>query len=99
MVEKQKQMKKNIKNTPFINLTGEYGFVEPLKSFVPSTISQIIKIDDNNMWLDRGKKRDEHKSLYFFELNSENKIQNLEQIKIGERIRDITIKDNKLFLF
>ena len=89
------------KKYPLYKSHSEYGFIEPLKSFVPSiAISQIIKIDDNKYVVgSMGKKRDEHKSLYFFELNSENKIQNLEQIKIGERIRDLTIKDNKLFLF
>ena len=46
-----------------------------------------------------GKKRDEHKSLYFFEINKENEIVNLEQIKVFERIRDLEINRNKLYLF
>lgn len=39
------------------------------------------------------------KSLYFFELNNEKKIINLEQVKVFERIRDLRFKDNKLYLF
>ena len=46
-----------------------------------------------------GKDRPGDKSLYFFELNDEKKLINLEQVKVFERIRDLRFKDNKLFLF
>ena len=46
-----------------------------------------------------GHYRDEDKSLYFFELNDEKKIINLKQVKVFERIRDLSVKNNKLYLF
>ena len=38
-------------------------------------------------------------SLYFFELNKKNQIENIERIEIGERIRDLIYNQNKIFLF
>ena len=75
---------------------SKHGFIEPLHSFVPSIgISEIFKIGKNkyvtSALID--------KSLYFFELNNEKKITNLNRVEIFERIRDIKFKDNKLYLF
>ena len=39
------------------------------------------------------------KSLYFFELNNEEKLINLEQVKVFERIRDLRFNNDKLYLF
>lgn len=93
--------KKKYAKYPLYKSHSKYGFVEPLKSFVPSiAISQITKIKKNKYVVGAmGKKRDEHKSLYFFEINKENEIVNLEQIKVFERIRDLEINRNKLYLF
>ncbi len=73
----------------------KHGFIEPLKSFVPSIgISEIIKIDDKKYAFGSLKKR----TLYFFKLDNENKIVELEEVKIFERIRDLKFNNNKIFL-
>ena len=74
----------------------KHGFIEPLKSFTPSIgISEITKIK-NNYYVASSLK---YKSLYFFELNNENKIINLSPIQVFERVRDIIFKGKKLYLF
>jgi hypothetical protein len=89
------------KNYPLYKSHVDNGFVEPLKSFVPSiAISEVTKIKDRKYVLaSMGGERLGDKSLYFFELDSDNKIINLEQIKIFQRIRDIIFNNNKLYLF
>ena len=39
------------------------------------------------------------KTLYFFKLDDENKIIDLNKVEVFERIRDLKFYDNKLFLF
>lgn len=74
----------------------KYGFVEPLKSFVPSVaISEIIKIDKKEYVVSTLRS----KSLYKFRLNDKNKITDLTKIPIYERVRDLKFIDNKLYLF
>ena len=46
-----------------------------------------------------GQDREGDKSLYFFELNEEKKIINLDRIEVFERIRDLKFHENKLYLF
>jgi len=88
--------KERYKKYPLYKSHSEYGFVEPLKSFVPSIgISEITKIKDNSYVTGSLKDR----SLYFFELNEKNKIINLNRVEVFERIRDLKIKDDKLYLF
>ncbi len=83
------------KKYPLYDSHSKYGFIEPLKSFVPSIgISEIVKIDEKKYALGSLRKR----TLYFFELNSENEIVDFEEVKIFERIRDLKFYDNKLFL-
>ena len=93
--------KKKYKKYPLYKSHVKHGFIEPLKSFVPSiAISEIVKIGKNNyVFGSMGYKRDGDKSLYFFELNNEEKLINLEQVKVFERIRDLRFKDSKLYLF
>ena len=63
-------------------------------------ISEIVKIGKFKYVLgSMGYYEDEDKSLYFFELNDEKKIINLKQVKVFERIRDLSVKNNKLYLF
>jgi hypothetical protein len=83
------------KKYPLHKSHSKYGFIEPLKFFVPSIgISEVVKIGNNNYVL--GSMRDN--SLYFFEI-SNKKISNVKRVSVGERVRDINIKDNKLYLF
>ena len=86
---------------PLYNSHSEHGFIEPLKSFVPAIgISEIVKIGDNKYVVSSmGYKRVQDASLYFFQLNEEKEIINLEQIKVFERVRDLVFKDNQLYLF
>ena len=36
---------------------------------------------------------------YFFELNKQREIINLDRVEVFERIRDLSVKDDKLYLF
>jgi len=63
---------------------------------VPSiSISEIVKIEKNKYVV--ASMNDE--SLYFFELNDQRKIINLERIEVYERVRDLKFYNNKLYLF
>jgi glucose/arabinose dehydrogenase len=87
---------KKYEKYPLYKSHTEYGFIEPLKSFVPSIgISEIIKIRKNKYVVSSLKDR----SLYFFELNKQKQIVNLERVEVFERVRDLVINKNKLYLF
>ena len=74
----------------------DHGFIEPLRSFVPSIgISEIVKIGQNKYVASSLKA----KSLYFFELNKNKKINNINRVKIMERARDLRLYNNQLYLF
>ena len=74
---------------------SKYGFIEPIKSFVPSIgISEITKIDKNKYVVSSLK----DKSLYFFELK-DKQILSINRIEVFERVRDLIYKNNKLYLF
>ena len=88
--------KKKKEKYPLYKSHSKYGFIEPLKSFVPSIgISEIVKIEKNNYVVSSLK----DKSLYFFELNEKREMINLERVEVLERIRDLRFQDNKLYLF
>ena len=73
-----------------------HGFVEPIKSFVPSIgISQIVKIGENKYVV--ASLIDS--SLYFFQLNKENKIEELTRVEVFERVRDMIYLEDTLYLF
>ena len=74
----------------------EYGFIEPLYSFVPSIgISEIVKIGKNKYVASSLK----DESLYFFEINENKQITDLDRVEVFERVRDLIFKENKLYLF
>ena len=86
---------KKYEKYPLYKSHKEYGFIEPLKSFVPSIgISEITKISDNNYTVSSLGAR----SLYFFEIGND-KIINLDKVEIFERIRDIKFYKGNLYLF
>ena len=88
--------KKKYEKYPLYKSHSEHGFIEPLTSFVPSIgISEITKIGKNKYVASSMKDR----SLYFFELNKQKQMINLEKVKVWERIRDLRFKNNKLYLF
>lgn len=91
-----KENKKKYEKYPLFKSHIEHGFIEPIKSFVPSIgISEITKIGQDKYVL--GSMKD--KSLYFFGLNYNREIINLKRVEVFERIRDLKFYDKKLFLF
>ena len=85
---------KKYEKYPLYKSHSENGFIEPLKSFVPSIgISEITKIGKNKYVVSSLK----YQSIYF-ELK-DKKISSLERVKVIERVRDIKFKENKLYLF
>ena len=88
--------KKKYEKYPLYKSHSKYGFIEPLKSFVPSIgISELSKIKNNSYVVSSMK----DKSLYFFEIDSEKKISRLERLDVTERVRDLKFYENKLYLF
>ena len=74
----------------------DHGFIEPLRSFVPSIgISEIVRIGQNKYVASSLRA----KSLYFFELDKNKKINNIKRVKIMERARDLRLYNNQLYLF
>ena len=88
--------KERYQKYPLYKSHNDYGFIEPIKSFVPSIgITNIVKIGQNKYAFSSLK----DKSLYFFELNKKRKIIELERIEVFERIRDLRFYKNQLYLF
>ena len=95
--KKALQNKKKYIKYPLHKSHSEYGFIEPLKYFNPSIgISQIVGLDKKNKYVFASLKDN---SIYFFDLKSGNKVDNLERINMGERIRDMIKIQNGLVLF
>ncbi len=93
---KVERNKKKYEKYPLYKSHSEHGFIEPLYSFVPSiAISEIVKIEQDKYVI--SSMRD--KSLYFFELNKQKKIINLDKVEVFERVRDLRFKNNQLYLF
>jgi len=88
--------KKIYEKYPLYKSHIEHGFIEPLYSFVPSIgISEIVKIGQDKYVASSMV----DKSLYFFELNKQKEIINLDRVEVFERVRDLRFKNNKLYLF
>ena len=58
-------------------------------------ISEIVKVGQNRYVVSSMK----DKSLYFFELNKQKQIINLNRVEVFERVRDLRFNDNQLYLF
>ena len=88
--------RKKYEKYPLYKSHSDYGFIEPLHSFVPSIgISEIVKIGQDKYVTSSMK----DKSLYFFELNEQREIINLDRIEVFERVRDLRFNNNQLYLF
>ena len=94
----------NLKNTNYKLNHEEYGFEEPIYSFIPSIgITEIIKIEKNftNKWENNyliGSLNSKHLYRVKFDL-SYSKVLFFEKIFIGERIRDLFyLKDERKIL-
>jgi len=93
---KSEMNKKKYEKYPLYKSHIKHGFIKPLKSFVPSIgISEITKIGLNKYVISSMK----DKSLYFFELNKQKQMINLNRLEVFERVRDLKFKDSKLYLF
>ena len=93
---KSERNKTKYEKFPLYKSHSEHGFIEPLKSFVPSIgISEIVKVGKNRYVVSSMK----DKSLYFFELNKAKEIINLERVEVFERVRDSRFNNNQLYLF
>ena len=93
-----------LEEAPLYKSHSKYSFEEPIKYFTPSIgISEIIKLpEDLNVNLKdfylvgaMGSNIDEgDKSLHYFKLNQKkNGIEKIDNVLIGERIRDIKLSD------
>jgi hypothetical protein len=81
---------------PFLKSHSSYGYIEPLKYFTPSIgPSEMVKIDAKSYIFSCLS----CKSIFFFNLDSENKIENFLRVRVEERVRDMIYKDKKLYLF
>ncbi len=91
------QNKKKYVKYPLHKSHLDYGFIEPIKYFNPSIgISQIVGLDKKNKYVVASLKDN---SIYFFDLQKNNNIENLERVNVGERIRDMIKVENGLVLF
>ena len=83
---------------PLYKSHKDHGFIEPLKSFVPSIgISEIVKLDkEKNLYLIGSMKE---QSLYIVSIDDKKNLNVKEKIRLGERIRDIKLHNNKIYLF
>ncbi len=74
----------------------DHGFIEPIHYFTPSIgISEIVGFGSSEyMSSSLGGKK-----LFFFKLDEKNKIKKYHIENIGERVRDIVFKNNKLIFF
>lgn len=94
------KFKKNFekyKKYPLLKSHKNNGFIEPIKYFADSIgISEITGLSSNKSYAVSSL---EDYSLYFFNLDINNQIQNLERVEIGASIRDLIFYNNKLILF
>ena len=71
-----------------------YGFKEPIKYFVPSIgIKDIIKINDYLLVSSL-----KASTLFVFKIENNNSIKEIKKVEVGQRIRDMDLYNNKLFL-
>lgn len=80
---------------PLYKSHKDHGFKEPIKYFVPSIgIKDIIKIEPNYLIVSSLKAN----SLFVFEIQDNGRIKEVKTINVGQRIRDINLYNNKLYL-
>ena len=90
--------KTSYKKYPLHKSHKKYGFIEPLKFFTPGIgISEIIGIDLPNK-IYAVSSMTNH-GLFFIRLNDNDKINKIKRISVNDRVRDIMLFDNKLYLF
>ena len=90
--------KANTVKYPLYKSHKKYGYIEPLKYFPPGIgISEIIGIDLKKKIYAVSSLNDH--GLYIISLNKNNNINKLDRVSVNERIRDLMIYENDLYLF
>jgi hypothetical protein len=86
---------------PLYKSHKKHGFVEPLDYFVPSIgISDIQSYKSKLFVASMGSTPEEGDlTLYIYDLDEENKIKKKDGVFINQRIRDLHLINNDLFLF
>ena len=93
---KSKDNEDKYKLYPLLKSHSENGFVEPLISFQPSIgISEVTKVKDEYYVASSLRAR----SIYFFNISKQKKVNNFFRVSVGERVRDMIYKNNKIYLF
>ncbi len=84
------------KKYPLLKSHKSNGFIEPLKYFVPSIgTSEIVGLGNKSYVLSSTK----DKAIYFFNLDDNDEIEKISRVSVTERVRDLILNENKLFLF
>ena len=92
---------KKLKEAPLNKSHKKFGFVEPLKYFVPSIgISQAIPIDNNDTEFLVGAMgneiKDQDLGIHYIKLNKDRKkITDHKYISFNERVRDMIVSKNR----
>ena len=86
---------------PLLKSHQKYGFVEPLDYFVPSIGISDIENYKNNLFVgSMGSNAEEGDlTLYIYELDEKNKIVSKNSVLLNQRIRDLHIVKENLFMF
>ena len=86
---------------PLLKSHRDNGFVEPLDYFVPSIgISDIENYQNKLFVASMGDRVEEGDlTLYIYELDNKNNIINKKNVILNQRIRDLHIIGQKLFMF
>ena len=98
---KKNYSEEKLKEAPLNKSHKKFGFIEPLKFFVPSIgISEIISLSDDDDKFMIGAMGNEiieqDLGLHYIELNkTKNKITNHKYLPLNERVRDMVISSNK----
>ena len=95
--DKSYSNKQKYEKYPLFKSHQDNGFIEPLKYFTPSIgISEIVGLNDDKSYVVSSMT---DQSIYFFNLNKNNEIENFEKVEIGERIRDLIFYQNQIIMF
>jgi hypothetical protein len=88
--------KDKFKKYPLLKSHKDNNFREPAKYFVPSIgISEIVGIKNNTYILSTLREN----SIYLLRLSEFNKFEIIKKYSLGERVRDMIFKNDKLILY
>lgn len=86
------------KKYPLYKSHSDYGFIEPIRFFVPSiAISETIGINTKEKEYAFASLK--NRGLYFFSLDPKLQINDIKRVFINERIRDLLFFENKIIMY